>query len=396
MRRISTAVASVLLTLTTTFAVPASGEQKARVAEDRKFLNAFVVAPPSPVLATDKRRHLVYEIVMDNPTRARVRLDRVVARDAVRDKEVAQWRGRAIKALMFRVDGAPTPTRSLAPGQVGVLLLDVQLRSSDPQPERLKHRFELSIRRQGIEPRRVSMTGIATKVSSSAPTSISPPLAEGDLGVIGCCGPPFAHRLALLQTIDRIVVAQRYAIDFIQLDDQLSTYAGDPTLNESYFIYGDEVIAVAAGEIVATRNDMADSTPPGLPSNVGFNDVAGNFITQDLGDGRFALYAHLQPGSVLVEPGEHVEAGQVIGLVGNSGNSAEPHLHFHLMNGPGGPSNLEADGVPYVFDSFQREWVVTGLDANPPSPARERAPLPLQRTMQFPLTGDILSFGSME
>ena len=61
--------------------------------------------------------------------------------------------------------------------------------------------------------------------------------------------------------------------------------------------------------------------------------IGGNHVVLDLGGGRFAFYAHLQPGSLKVKVGDRVTRGQIIGLVGNSGNSTEPHLHFHISNG---------------------------------------------------------------
>ena len=76
------------------------------------------------------------------------------------------------------------------------------------------------------------------------------------------------------------------------------------------------------------------------------NNVVGQHVMQDL---RNALYAHLQTGSVRVRPGDVVTTGQVLGLLGNTGNSDAPHLHFHVMNGP---VPLASQGLPYVFDRF--------------------------------------------
>ena len=79
--------------------------------------------------------------------------------------------------------------------------------------------------------------------------------------------------------------------------------------------------------------------------------IAGNHVIVDLGGGHFALWAHLRPGSLRVKVGDHVKRGQVLGLVGNSGNSSEPHLHFQVMDGP---SSLGSEGVPYAFDAFDQ------------------------------------------
>jgi murein DD-endopeptidase MepM/ murein hydrolase activator NlpD len=78
--------------------------------------------------------------------------------------------------------------------------------------------------------------------------------------------------------------------------------------------------------------------------------LAGNHVTVDIGGGRFAFYAHLQPRSLRVKKGDRVRRGQVLGLVGNSGNSTEPHLHFHISDSP---SPLGSEGIPHVMRSFE-------------------------------------------
>ncbi|MFI0366398.1 M23 family metallopeptidase [Actinomadura sp. 1N219] len=74
--------------------------------------------------------------------------------------------------------------------------------------------------------------------------------------------------------------------------------------------------------------------------------IVGNSIVLDLGDGVYAVFAHLRHGSVRVRKGDRVRAGDVLGEVGNSGNSSEPHLHFHLMDRP---RPLAAAGLPFAF-----------------------------------------------
>src|SRR3954468_14214537 len=348
------------------------------------------VSPPATVTGTDSRRHLVYEIIVDNGTRSRVRLDRLEVVDPSRGNVLAAYSGDAIKDVAVGFQAAK-PTRRVPRGSGALILLDVALRRNARVPARLEHRFVLSLSRPGARSRRATVTRARTRVDRRAAVRISPPLRASNVGVLGCCGRPFAHRLAPLDRNGRPVFAQRYAIDFVGLDDAVNTYAGDPARNESYFVFGSEVIAVAPGRVVATRDGVPENTPPGAPPNVALNDLVGNFVNQDLGGGRFALYAHLQPGSLGVRPGDPVQAGQVLGLVGNTGNSNEPHLHFHVMDGPGGPSNLMADGLPYVFDAFALDGHVTGLDQIPPTPKRVRVPAPAERAAQYPFTGDVVA-----
>jgi len=83
--------------------------------------------------------------------------------------------------------------------------------------------------------------------------------------------------------------------------------------------------------------------------------ITGNYVLLDIGGGRFASYAHFQPNSLKVKVGDRVKLGQVLGLVGNSGNSDLPHLHFHITNAA---SPLGSEGVPYVLKSFVMQGVL--------------------------------------
>jgi murein DD-endopeptidase MepM/ murein hydrolase activator NlpD len=88
--------------------------------------------------------------------------------------------------------------------------------------------------------------------------------------------------------------------------------------------------------------------------------AAGNDVVVDLGGGKFAFYAHLQPHSLRVRVGDRVQRGQVLGLVGNSGNSTAPHLHFQISDGP---QIATADSLPYEFAHFSSPGTVTDEDA---------------------------------
>jgi murein DD-endopeptidase MepM/ murein hydrolase activator NlpD len=118
--------------------------------------------------------------------------------------------------------------------------------------------------------------------------------------------------------------------------------------------------------------------------------ATGNFIVEALGEGQFALYAHLQTGSVRVRPGDHVRRGQPIGRVGNTGNSTQPHLHFHVM---AGSAPLASDGLPFVFDRFLLEATI---DFTAPTPVVLPVPPPQQRRNRLPMTGDFIAFPGKE
>ncbi len=120
---------------------------------------------------------------------------------------------------------------------------------------------------------------------------------------------------------------------------------------KDYVDYGAKVIAVADGTVVETLSNLDDQVVGQLPDpkTITIENVDGNHIVLDLGHGKYGFYAHLQKDSVLVKKGDHVKRGQALALLGNTGNTSAPHLHFHLMDGS---SVLGSSGLPYVIDRF--------------------------------------------
>ena len=149
-----------------------------------------------------------------------------------------------------------------------------------------------------------------------------------------------------------MVAPQRFAIDWFHLKTADSMFAGDSKNNRSYRAYGADVLAVADATVARMKDGIPENTPGEDPNAVPITDDAelGNYLILDLGGGNYCLYAHLQPGTLRVKAGDRVKRGQSLGLLGNSGNSTEPHLHFQVMNGT---SLLDPEGVPYLIDSFE-------------------------------------------
>jgi murein DD-endopeptidase MepM/ murein hydrolase activator NlpD len=82
----------------------------------------------------------------------------------------------------------------------------------------------------------------------------------------------------------------------------------------------------------------------------GTTGLGGNYVVIDHGASEFSLYAHMQPGSVRVKPGDEVKAGQSIGRLGSSNNSTAPHLHFQVCDGP---DPLDCAGIPIAFKDVE-------------------------------------------
>ena len=136
---------------------------------------------------------------------------------------------------------------------------------------------------------------------------------------------------------------QRHAYDLAVWRDG-GTHRGTGTTNDDYWAWGQRIVAPAAGVVVAAVDGIADNQP--LTGGVNATDPAGNHVLIDVGHGEHVLLAHFQQGSVVVKVGDRVDAGQLLGLCGSSGNSSEPHLHVHLQDSP---APLEGIGLPLAF-----------------------------------------------
>lgn len=122
-------------------------------------------------------------------------------------------------------------------------------------------------------------------------------------------------------------ISQQYAYDIVMVKDGAS-YAGDPKKNESYYAFGKEIIAPCNARVVK----VIEGVPDNIPGEMNPRDLTGNTLVLQTDLGEYILMAHLQENSILVEEGQEVVQGEVLGKCGNSGNSTEPHLHLSLQN----------------------------------------------------------------
>jgi len=121
---------------------------------------------------------------------------------------------------------------------------------------------------------------------------------------------------------------QRYAFDFVVVDERGKSHRGDGKKNEDYYAFGREVLAPAGGLVT----DVITGVRENVPGSMNPYSALGNAVIIQHSPHEFSVLAHLKLGSIKVKAGQRVRRGQVVGLCGNSGNSSEPHLHYHLQN----------------------------------------------------------------
>jgi N-acyl-D-aspartate/D-glutamate deacylase/murein DD-endopeptidase MepM/ murein hydrolase activator NlpD len=349
-------------------------------------IEVSVPKPPAPFTAQGQT-HLVYELAITNLGSEECRLDRVTVVNSDGDgTTLGEFEGQALADAVVR-PGMPA-LRGTAKLRIGAgqrALMHVWVSTTAAAPARLGHRISLA-----LGERQTAVTTNAASVRVAAPLKpLGPPLRGG--GWLAGNGPSngSGHRRAVLPVDGTTHIAQRFAIDWVQLGPGNATFNGDPKDNKNYYAYGEEILAVADG-VVADVKDGLPENVPGITSRaipITLDTAGGNYITVDLGQGRYAFYAHAQPGSIKLRVGQKVRRGQVLGLVGNSGNSTEPHLHFHVADAI---SPLGSEGIPYVLDAFELEGTATLQPGAIPftplaTPEKRRMELPLQNVVvRFP------------
>jgi len=146
------------------------------------------------------------------------------------------------------------------------------------------------------------------------------------------------------------VETQRFAYDFIIMDDNGNSHKGHETIRESYHCYGLDILAPADGVVVKASNYHAESRVNGKKAYCDTWDIRGNFVVIKHAENEYSGLAHLAAGSVAVRVGDFVKQGQVIGKCGNTGNTSQPHLHFQLQSSA---SFFTAQGRPIAFTNVE-------------------------------------------
>ena len=286
----------------------------------------------------------------------------------------------------------------IPPFTARLVLMDLVSPPTAPPPAQLLHRFLLTgaTITGGDTPGPLDYTGAPYAVTGT-PVDLSPPLrGAGWVNFNGCCSPDSVHRNAILPVNGHLSDTQRFAVDYMRLDPQGQLVHGDPADYRNYTAFGAEVLAVADATVVATLDNLPEQVPGSLPdpSTITLETVDGNHVILDLGDGRYAFYAHLQPGSVRVQAGQRVTRGQPLGLLGNTGNTSAPHLHFHVMDGP---SVLGSNGLPFTIDNFSLAGRIDPAQYNAAQDLtgvwnRGAFPAPQPLTRTYPLGLDLIDF----
>ena len=351
-----------------------------------------------PVKGSDGQYYVAYELSVFN---AAPRAATMTTIETLAENEGGKVLSTAdqeqIAANTMVVASTEVGTSDIPAGRTAIVVARAVYPTAEAIPAAFTHRIAATFapaapdapRLASKYPDEVEQIGGAVSTSSGSPLVIGSPVAGGnwfannglDSAALN------AHSDVLIPVGGRVAAAERYAIDFLGIDPAtMTSYNGDPTLNESYLAFDQPLLAVADATVVRVVSGLPDVAPNTITPVDVIDDATGNQVVLDLGDGVYALYAHMKNGPAMVKAGDKVKKGQEIGRLGNSGNTSEAHLHVQLQRGP----VLSAENVAWVIDSF----TVTGV-LGPNGDSVVAPPVAGPLTNQVPVMGTISEFAAV-
>jgi hypothetical protein len=390
------AVAAVTLG---TFA-PAAGAASARNVYTPVIATLLSPNNPSPVLGTDRSYHLLYELRLANRGPVPATVQEIEVFDPDSREVVRAFADVDLQARIRDTAGRPTVDTVIEPGGERLFLADLAFDLSLNVPLALGHRLDLLAARtpRATAPTNLSYSAVTISLDGPAPPVIVPPVrGNGWVVTNGCCDVGNANRTTVLPVNGALWSPLRFAMDLMQLDDNGRFVHDDPANLANFTNYGADVLSVAPGRVVALLDTLQDF-PAGVapdPSAATFESADGNYVVVDLGNGMYAFYGNLQPGSLTVEVGDRVQRREVLATIGNSGPGSYPHLHFRLMTSP---SPFGSDGLPFVLNAFGYEGPLDAAQFAAEGVLGDyqasRVPNPDSRRRELPLGLAIIDFGA--
>jgi murein DD-endopeptidase MepM/ murein hydrolase activator NlpD len=355
-----------------------------------------------PIRGTDGAYHVVYELQLTNTKLLPATIQKIeVLAGSSGSQIITSFSDAELVKRLRTLAPQPATDAAIEPNGGRLSYIELTFKNAAEIPKLLQHRLHLigAPNPGPAKPAPLNYVVAPLKIADAKPLIIGPPLAgAGWVAANGCCNPDITHRGSVQSINGALYDSQRFAIDWMRLDEQGRLVHGDESDVKNYSDYGADVLAIANGKVVSVLNNLDDQIPGRLPepSSITIETVDGNHVVLDLGGGRFAFYAHLQKGSINVHPGDEVKKGAVLGKLGNTGNTSAPHLHFHIMNRP---SPMAADGIPYLIDAFDfsGQIDIAAFEAAPELGGdwcKGRIAKPERREREFPLNLNIINFAS--
>lgn len=322
---------------------------------------------PSPVQGSDEKWYASYHLLLSNRSHVDLELKRVEVIGVNGDVLLTFNQPELEDYYKFRstlIQDEDETSTTIKSGDTGMLMFWV-IMEKDKIPLQFNHRFIFGYtpfieiwNKLYIKGENIVFENYIVDVDKRTPLVFGAPLKGNRWRVGNGPGENKTSHQYVLTSNGATRIPQRYGIDFQILDMKNITLPiplPKTLTNAMFYCYGQEIFAVADGVVTGFKDGISENVPQASGETItdyemDASTVSGNYLTIKIGEGQFVHYAHLIPDSHRFKLGDNVKKGEIIGLLGNSGNSTGPHLHFNFTDGN---SANGSNGLPYVFESFQ-------------------------------------------
>ena len=371
------------------------GSMTGRAQQFSAPVEAHVPMVPTPVRGSDRHMHLEYELHVTNfyASNGPLYLSELSVFSSGASSPLAMYKANELADIAKPHLEKSSDAVILPAGSRTVFFLWITLPDDAAMPNTLLHHMRF----EDAKALKRELQGVLVTLPQRPLITIAPPLPGGRNWLVSeGPGNSHSHHWGSLLALNGVVtIPQRYAIDYVGLNARGHALEVAPdklrdSVNTDWFGYDSDVLAVADGVVSDARDGLPDGKP--MSSNKDESDLTarglyGNFVILEIAPGVFAHYAHLRPGSIRFHTGQRVHSGEVIAHLGDTGNSAAPHLHFHLSNAP---TFEESEGLPFRFAHFTNEG--TASEDVVLSPSATWTPHPVQLQEAMPLDGTVIVF----
>lgn len=310
---------------------------------------------PVPVFSLDNQYHLIYELKIaaeKDKLKPHYTLTKVDVLNKSDNRLITQYEGESLKPLVYLIHPNGTSTQTTELDSEGQLMVFPFVNFADKReiPAKLIHRFHFTDKDHPDE--KIVLRDGTVKVSNDPVDVISSPLHGGGWLAVNGLGILGSHRFAYLDFHGSYFIGQRFAIDWTRIDEKGNVFfpGSDQKSNENCIGFGAEIYSGTDGVVKTVRNEFEDNVVGEVPEKAqNVDNACGNQITVAMDNGHYAHYCHLKRDSIKVRVGDRLTQGQSLALLGNSGNSSGPHLHFHISDNK---TPLGSEGLPFIISRF--------------------------------------------
>ncbi len=339
----------------------------------------------------DGTAHLAYELYVSNFGKAPARLVALRVHGTGSPAFESTIGGDALKGSFIVIsskDHMKPHDPVLTPGEEGIVFVFLNFGSRET-PAEIANSLVVEPDGSPSDAQVIALASLPIEKPAMAP-NVSAPFSGDRWQAANGPSNTSTHRRSVIVLGGQARSPERYAIDWIKLGEDGNTFSGDEFQNSSYHAYDTPVTAVSDGRAITVVDGIPENVPHRnkLAVELSLANIAGNNVVEDIGDGHYVGYAHFRPGTITVKTGDAIKRGQVIGKLGNSGNSSEPHLHIQICDGP---SFLICNGVPMRYrDMMMSKYSIEKQGEKPIRLTIDGAPHTV--TDQEPMEDELVTF----